>query len=210
MDIANFNNGLLQVIPDFQNDPANFSDGWVYLGNANERYVLGELGEKNMLVFGINPSSATPDNPDNTIRKVRAILAKNGCDGRIMMNLHPQRTADPKALTNNEQLFRNNIAVLKFVLDNFSISDVWYAWGNAIDELPDVRDSLQNFLTETETILDRHNLDRKCYGTLTKKGNPQHPSRVENDKKFYRIIRDISLGKGRAKLRFKVIGVTQS
>ena len=99
---------------------------------------------------------------------------------------------------------------MKFVTDNLPISDVWYAWGNAIDELPAVRDSLQNFLTETETILDRHNLDRKCYGTLTKKGNPQHPSRVENDKKFYRIIRDISLGKGRAKLRFKVIGVTQS
>jgi len=185
MDIANFNNGLLQVIPGFQNAPENFSGCWIYLGNETERYVLGEVGKTNMLIFGINPSSATPDNPDNTIRKVRSILAKNYYDGWIMMNLHPQRTADPKALTNNEQLLRNNSTVLNFVLDNLPISDVWYAWGNAIDELSAVRRSLQNSLAEIKVVLSERNLKRYHYGELTKKGNPRHPLYMSTNENFY-------------------------
>ena len=48
-------------------------EGWIYLGDDKARYILGEPGKRNILVFGINPSTACPgeENIDPTIRKIR-------------------------------------------------------------------------------------------------------------------------------------------
>lgn len=185
MDSVNFNSELLKVIPNFQNDVAEILDGWIYLGDNNQRYVLGELGQKNMLIFGINPSSARPAQPDPTIRKVCKILENNGYDGWIMMNIYPQRTVDPKALTKNETLIKNNLEVLNFVLDNLSVSAVWCAWGNDIDELPAVRELLKQSWEQITSVLEAKNLTCLHYGKLTNKGNPRHPLYVAYSSQFY-------------------------
>ena len=52
------------------------TDGWIYLGNTDERYILGQPGRRNMLVFGVNPSTAVPGKDDPTIRKVRKLTAE--------------------------------------------------------------------------------------------------------------------------------------
>ena len=191
MDSVNFNGELLKVIPNFQNDVADILDGWIYLGDNNQRYVLGELGQKNMLIFGINPSSARPGQPDPTIRKVRTILANNGYDGWIMMNIYPQRTAKPETLTADDSLIKNNLEVLKFVLDNLSVSAVWYAWGNAVDELPAVKELLRRSLQQITSEVKLRWLECYHYGKLTKMGNPRHPL-YASTKWNFNLMRDFS------------------
>ena len=70
------------------NNP-DIPEGWIYLGNEKERYVLGQPGDKNILVFGVNPSTAVAGKDDPTIRKVRSISQHDGFDGWIMVNLYP-------------------------------------------------------------------------------------------------------------------------
>lgn len=45
--------------------------GWIYVGDDRIRYLLGEPKEKNILVFGINPRTATPLHLDPTLKRVK-------------------------------------------------------------------------------------------------------------------------------------------
>ena len=55
------------------------ANAWEYIGDDEKvRYVLGQLGQNNLLVIGVNPSTATPGKPDKTIKKVMKITADNG------------------------------------------------------------------------------------------------------------------------------------
>ncbi len=89
--------------------------GWIYLGDDIERYILGQPGKRNMLVFGVNPSTAIPgdNNIDPTIRKVKKLVSEDGYDGWIMVNLYPLRTTDPKELPQKEdkKLLEKNLRV---------------------------------------------------------------------------------------------------
>ena len=76
--------------------------GWIYLGDENVRYYLGQPGYRNMLVFGANPSTASPgeENLDPTIRKVRKLCANAGYDGWIMVEEDSDKAkVDPDAVT---------------------------------------------------------------------------------------------------------------
>ena len=59
---------------------------WIYINNEDNsiRYALGTKGNNTLFCFGINPSTATPDKPDPTIRKVEFIAKYNGYDSFIM------------------------------------------------------------------------------------------------------------------------------
>ena len=171
VNIANLNCDLLNVIPkDFRNAPADFSHGWLYLGDDAVRYVLGKVGENNMLVFGRNPGSAkNPDIAHTTVTKVIKILYQNCYDGWIMMNLSPQRSGNPKALKNDTQLFKNNIAVLKFLLNKIRVNAVWCAWGNDMNKV------LCESWEDIKTVLESHHLELYHYGELTEEMNPRSP-----------------------------------
>ena len=92
-------------------------DGWIYLGDENERYVLGQPGIRNMLVFGVNPSTAVPGKDDPTIRKVRKITSAAEYDGWIMANLYPQIALHPEDLHKkaDRKLLSKNLDVLKLL-----------------------------------------------------------------------------------------------
>ena len=107
------------------------------IGIVQGTNFLLQPGKKNMLVFGVNPSTATPgdNNIDPTIRKVRKLTAEDGYDGWIMVNLYPLRATDPKELPQKEdkKLLEKNIKVLKALVKTYRIDAVWAAWGNTID-----------------------------------------------------------------------------
>lgn len=155
-------------------DRDNIAEGWLYLGDDKERYVLGQPGIRNMLVFGVNPSTASPgeNNLDPTIRKVRKLITEAEYDGWIMVNLYPLRATDPKNLPSeaDKKLVENNLRVLKLVDQSYHIDAIWAAWGDLID----TRFYLGDILYDIQEILDG---DYQWYyrGTLTKKGNPRHP-----------------------------------
>lgn len=150
---------------------------WVYVIDDKVdkvRYVMGIPGKKNLLVIGINPSTATPDEPDPTIKKVMKISAANGYDGWIMVNLYPQRSTKPQDIVFNQELFDENLEEIKAVCEKYKIKDVWCAWGDLINTFG--KDSfLHDSLREIKTSLKKQNVTFYHYDTLTNADNPRHP-----------------------------------
>ena len=68
---------------------------WLYVPNfySEYRYILGTRGEKPLICIGINPSTAAPDDLDNTLKSVERVALHNGYDSFIMFNVYaPIRT----------------------------------------------------------------------------------------------------------------------
>ena len=152
--------------------------GWIYLGDQNnERYILGEPKEKNILVIGVNPGMSLPGEKRVTTRKVTAIIEQcfGANYGWIMVNLHPQRNSDPKKITPNDTMTQNNLQVIKYVVEKFAIKKIWCAWGNAIDKVGNgfLHTSLENIYNMISELAG--NREWYHYGELTKRGNPRHP-----------------------------------
>ena len=61
---------------------------WLYIPDfySEYRYILGTAGKKPLITIGINPSTAEPDNLDNTLKSVERIALFNGFDSFIMFN----------------------------------------------------------------------------------------------------------------------------
>lgn len=155
---------------------------WVYLGNDSERYVLGQPGDKNLLVFGVNPSTAKPGDDDPTIKRVRKITRDRGYDGWIMVNLHPQRTKNPDELRENEIWRENNLLALDAVKRFFHIEAIWCAWGDSIDKPG--KQFLYRSLREIYDLLKGGSASWLRYGELTGKGHPWHPLHAPVKGKF--------------------------
>ena len=53
---------------------------WIYINNEDNsiRYVLGTKGQKTLFLFGINPSTAEPNDLDPALKKVERIAKYNG------------------------------------------------------------------------------------------------------------------------------------
>lgn len=154
----------------------------VYIGNQSERYVLGEPGENNILIFGINPSTATPQKYDPTIKRVLSILEENKqYDGWLMVNLHPQVTPRPDALKQNKKWHENNLKVIREAVSSSHPNAVWCAWGANISKhgnsflYSNLRD-IFDLLRELKSWVH--------YGEITKDGHPRHPLYAPANQEF--------------------------
>lgn len=156
----------------YHHDREGIPAGWIYLGNDNERYVLGQPGERNILVLGVNPSTAKPGDDDPTIRNVRRIAKNKGFDGWIMMNLHPQRTPHPEEMEEKAVWSETNPRAVEAVMNEFRVCAIWCAWGNIID-MPGKK-FLYGALARVYDVIGEY-VEWYSYGNLTKDGNPRHP-----------------------------------
>ena len=142
------------------------------------RFFLAKQGSRPLIVFGVNPSTATDIKNDATIDQVERIVNAEQCDGWIMLNLYPQRTTDPKGLhkkdTYRQDYIDTNEAVIKKVLETFPESPLLAAWGNTVDERPYLGKCRNRIL---EIAGDREWL---CIGPVTNAGNPHHPLYVKS------------------------------
>ena len=131
------NTDKLSNLAQWMKDRDDIPEGWLYLGDNKIRYVLGQPGIRNMLVFGVNPSTASPGekNLDPTIRKVRKLTAEAGYDGWIMVNLYPLRATDIGKLPEkaDKKLIENTLGVLTAIDQSYRIDAIWAAWGNLIE-----------------------------------------------------------------------------
>lgn len=149
--------------------------------NNKSRYLLGRSG-KNILIFiGVNPSYATPIDYTSTMRKIEGFALENRCDGWMMLNLYPQRAADPDELhkTLNSFLHHQNLkAIKKFLGKGYRKKIIILAaWGNSIDK----REYLIHCLKDIYEIIRYCRRTWKSLGTLTQKGNPRHPLFTDYD-----------------------------
>jgi len=157
---------------------------WLYAPNfySEYRYILGTRGKNPLICIGINPSTAEPDNLDNTLKSVERIALGNGFDSFIMFNVYAQRATDPDAMEKscNFLLHRENLEAFRYVL---SISDkpaVWAAWGAIIEK----RNYLADCVRDMVAVGQEYDACWYCAGAITKKGHPHHPLYLRKDEKL--------------------------
>lgn len=157
---------------------------WLYAPNfySEYRYILGTRGKNPLICIGINPSTAEPDNLDNTLKSVERIALGNGFDSFIMFNVYAQRATNPDAMERecNLTLHRENMEAFRYVLSISEKPAVWAAWGAIIEKrkyLPDcVRDMVR--------LGQEFGAGWYCAGAITKKGHPHHPLYLRKDEKI--------------------------
>ena len=157
---------------------------WIYATNfySEYRYILGTRGKNPLICIGINPSTAEPENLDNTLKSVERIALGNGFDSFIMFNVYAQRATDPDAMEKscNLRLHRENLEAFRYVL---SISDkpaVWAAWGAIIEKRSYLADCVRDMVAAGE----EYGASWYCAGAITKKGHPHHPLYLRKDEKL--------------------------
>ena len=157
---------------------------WLYAPNfySEYRYILGTRGKNPLICIGINPSTAQPDDLDNTLKSVERIALGNGFDSFIMFNVYAQRATDPDAMEKvcNMALHRENMEAFQYVLSISQSPAVWAAWGTIIEK----RDYLPDCVRDMVTIGQRYGADWFCAGARSKKGHPHHPLYLRKDEKL--------------------------
>ena len=157
---------------------------WLYAPNfySEYRYILGTRGRKPLICIGINPSTAQPDNLDNTLKSVERIAIGNGFDSFIMFNVYAQRATDPDAMEKicNPILHKENLEAFRYVLSISQKPSVWAAWGAIIEK----RDYLSQCVRDMVAFGQEYSASWYCAGAITKKGHPHHPLYLRKDEKL--------------------------
>ena len=157
---------------------------WLYAPNfySEYRYILGTRGKKPLICIGINPSTAQPDDLDNTLKSVQRIALGNGYDSFLMFNVYAQRATDPDAMEKvcNPLLHRENMEAFRYVLSLSDSPAIWAAWGAVIEKRGYLKDCLRDMLD----IGRKYGAQWYCAGAITKKGHPHHPLYLRKDEKL--------------------------
>lgn len=157
---------------------------WIYAPNfySEYRYILGTRGKNPLICIGINPSTARPDDLDNTLKSVERIALGNGFDSFIMFNVYAQRATDPDAMEQscNQILHQENMAAFRYVLSIAQEPAVWAAWGTIIEK----REYLPACLKDMLALGDQYGAKWYCAGKVSKKGHPHHPLYLRKDEKI--------------------------
>lgn len=147
---------------------------WKYEHSIDERYryVLGTNGKNPLICIGVNPSTASPGDPDKTMKVVSRYSKLFGYDSYIMINLYPQRATHPVDLDEREEIkaVETNIQYIRMLLQTGEYT-IWAAWGDLIYK----RDYLRSCLEQIINIADMYLCKWISVGSRTKKGNPHHP-----------------------------------
>ena len=156
---------------------------WLYVPNyySEYRYILGTRGEKPLICVGINPSTAAPDDLDNTLKSVERVALHNGYDSFLMFNVYAQRATDPDDMerTYNRDLHAQNMKAFDYALslDRAGSPAVWAAWGTIIEK----RDYLPDCVRDMIAIGKARGARWYSAGKRSKKGHPHHPLYLRKD-----------------------------
>ncbi len=157
---------------------------WLYAPNfySEYRYILGTRGKNPLICIGINPSTAKPDDLDNTLKSVERIALGNGFDSFIMFNVYAQRATDPDAMEKvcNVRLHKENLEAFRYVLSIAESPAVWAAWGTIIEK----REYLPQCLRDMLAVGEQYGATWYCAGAVSKKGHPHHPLYLRKDEKL--------------------------
>lgn len=160
------------------------AEKWLYVPDfyTEYRYILGERGANPLICIGINPSTAEPDNLDNTLKSVSRIASHNGYDGWMMFNVYAQRATNPDDMDRefNEELHRENMRAFEYILSH--VEDgvhpaVWAAWGTIIEK----RGYLKNCVLDMVELGKRYDALWLSAGKCSKAGHPHHPLYLRRD-----------------------------
>lgn len=159
---------------------------WLYVPDfyTEYRYILGTRGQNPLICIGVNPSTAAPDDLDNTLKSVSRIAAGNDYDSWIMFNVYAQRATRPEDMDRelNRQLHQANMAAFEYILQNVAQGlrpAVWAAWGTIIEKRP----YLPGCVRDMVALGRRYNARWLCAGKRSARGHPHHPLYLRKDEK---------------------------
>ena len=162
------------------------SQKWLYVPDfyTEYRYILGTRGQNPLICIGVNPSTAAPDDLDNTLKSVSRIAEGNGFDSWIMFNVYAQRATRPEDMDRelNQALHRANMAAFEYILQNVAKGlrpAVWAAWGTIIEKRP----YLPGCVRDMVALGRRYEARWLCAGKRSAKGHPHHPLYLRKDEK---------------------------
>ncbi len=158
---------------------------WLYVPcrYSEYRYILGTRGKNPLICIGINPSTAEPDNLDNTLKSVERIALFNGYDSFIMFNVYCQRATNPDDMDPdfNESMHKENMQAFRHILSLYERGNkpaVWAAWGTIIEKRPYLKTCVKDMVE----IGREFNAEWYTAGTRSKlKGHPHHPLYLKKD-----------------------------
>ena len=162
------------------------SQKWLYVPDfyTEYRYILGTRGQNPLICIGVNPSTAAPDDLDNTLKSVSRIAEGNVFDSWIMFNVYAQRATRPEDMDRelNPELHRANMAAFEYILQNVAQGlrpAVWAAWGTIIEKRP----YLPGCVRDMVALGRRYDARWLCAGKRSAKGHPHHPLYLRKDEK---------------------------
>ena len=157
---------------------------WLYIPDfySEYRYILGTAGKKPLITIGINPSTAEPDNLDNTLKSVERIALFNGFDSFIMFNVYAQRATRPDDMERscNPVLHAENRRAFRYLLSLSPAPALWAAWGNIIEKRGYLMDCMRDFAADASAA----GAEWFTAGPLLKSGHPHHPLYLKGDTKL--------------------------
>ena len=160
------------------------SEKWLYVPDfyTEYRYILGTKGKNPLICIGINPSTAAPDDLDNTLKSVSRIASHNGFDSWIMFNVYAQRATNPDDMDQrlNVRLHKENMRAFSYILSGVEKPyrpAVWAAWGTIIEKRPYLKDCVMDMVR----IGKQYDAQWLCAGNCSKKGHPHHPLYLKKD-----------------------------
>ncbi|MBR1534090.1 MAG: DUF1643 domain-containing protein [Ruminococcus sp.] len=176
IEVLTFENALVSTSDDYD------KNRWLYVPDfySEYRYILGTRGEKPLICIGINPSTAAPDDLDNTLKSVERIALHNGYDSFIMFNVYAQRATDPDDMERecNPILHEENMKAFEYVLRlSKDQPAVWAAWGNIIEKRHYLSDCVRSMIT----LGEQYQAHWYSAGKISKKSHPHHPLYLKKD-----------------------------
>ncbi len=176
IEVLTFEKALVSTNDDYD------KSRWLYVPDfySEYRYILGTKGENPLICIGINPSTAAPDDLDNTLKSVERIALYNGFDSFIMFNVYAQRATNPDDMERecNMLLHEENMKAFEYVLQISRQSPaVWAAWGNIIEK----RRYLPGCVRSMITLGEQYGAHWYSAGKISKKGHPHHPLYLKKD-----------------------------
>lgn len=178
IDILSFEDAMTH-----RQESATYDRGkWLYIPDfySEYRYILGTVGKRPLITIGINPSTAEPDNLDNTLKSVERIASANGFDSFIMFNVYAQRATNPDHMDAelNEALHGENMRAFRWILERGGeLPAVWAAWGTIVEKRPYLKRCLEDMVREG----DRFGARWYMAGKPSVKGHPHHPLYLRKD-----------------------------
>jgi hypothetical protein len=166
-------------LPDNIKINSDTPEGWLYIGDDKVRYVLGKPGiYDNLLVVGLNPSTATPKQLDPTIKRISKIAQREKFGGWMVINLYAMRTPNPDELPveRDMKLSENNLRVIEWIDNKYNIGRIYAAWGTNIEKRTYLLEECQKIVDATEE--EWYTRGRTRYG------HPKHPLYVPYDEEM--------------------------
>lgn len=154
---------------------------WIYEQSADikNRFLLGKRGNRTLVCCGVNPSYASPEDLDPTMKNVEAFAKANGYDSYIMINLYPMRATNPNKMhkVEDEEIICKNLRFIETVLSAENC-DIWAAWGTLIKTRKYLCECLQRLVK----IADAYGCKWYTIGEKSKEGHPHHPLYLNRQK----------------------------